>query len=170
MLGWRKGVTGKMTKGELADRILKAIGVNTRFSSATPEETSDVIRMTEDWILSNNAVGRRIGYNVAAGDFDPDDDAGIPDWSVLGVTYSVAEMACAYFEKQYTPSMLRLASQGMQTITNKTVEVQDVQYPPRMPRGYAQRGPFGWRYYQPADRVRTNNDFLSDSGDDPITS
>ena len=157
-----------MTKGELANRILKAIGVNTRTSEASPQEVSDVLEMVQDWMLAQNAIGKRLGYVVSESP-DPNEEAGIPDWSVLGVVYSVAEQACTYYEKQYTPSMARLASKGMKTIVNRTVEVQDVQYPSRFPRGTGNAHPYGPRYYHPDNRIVTSNDYLTDEGDDPVT-
>jgi len=56
----------------------------------------------------------------------------------------------------------------MQTIVNRTVEYQPVRYPRRMPRGHSTY-PFGPKYYHPENRVVTHNDYLSDEGDDPIT-
>lgn len=159
-----------MTKGQLAQKILKLIGVNTRFSEADPEEVRDVLGYMEDWMLAHSAVGKRIGYNQADGTVDPGDDAGIPDWSVMGVTNSVAMMVAPYFEKQIHPGIMQSARIGMQTIANRTVEVQPVQYPHRMPRGKANGSPYAPKYYHPADRIRTNNDFLTDEGDEPITS
>lgn len=158
-----------MTKGDLAQKILKLIGVNTRFSEADPGEVQDVLGYLEDWMMAHNAVGKRIGYNQADGTVNPGDDAGIPDWSVMGVTNSVAMMIAPYFEKQIHPGIAQSAMIGMQTITNKTIEVQPVQYPGRMPIGSAQRGPFDQRYYHPVQRIRTHNDFLTDEGDEPIT-
>lgn len=158
-----------MTKGQLAQKILKLIGVNTRFSEADPEEVQDVLGYMEDWMLSQDAVGKRIGYNQADGTVDPDDEAGIPDWSVMGVTYSVAMIVAPYFEKPIHPAIAQTAAMGMQAIANRTVEVQPVQYPHRFPRGHAQGTPYAPKYYHPADRIRTNNDFLTDEGDTPIT-
>ena len=159
-----------MTKGELANRILKLIGVNTRFSEATPDEVQDTLVNLEDWMLANNAVGRRIGWIQSADTSkpDPDEDAGIPDWSVMGVTNSMALYVGPYFDKQPNPIIARNATIGMQTIVNKTVEYQPVQYPRRMPRG-SSTYPFGPKYYHPENRVVTHNDYLSDEGDDPIT-
>lgn len=159
-----------MTKGELAQRILKMLGVNTRFSEASPEEVADVLRYTEDWMTANSAIGRRIGWAESPDDDpDPDADTGIPNWAVMGVTGSVAAMCAPYFGKEASPSILRNAANGMRTITARTVEVQEVQYPGRMPKGN-HSNPYWNKYYNPADRIRTNNDFLSDEGDDPITS
>jgi len=158
-----------MTKAELADRILRAIGVNTRTSSANPAEIQDTLKMAEDWLLSNNAVGRRLGYIVSDGDPDPAEETGLPDWSILGITYSVAEMACTYFQTDYTASMARLAMAGMQTITNRTVEIQSVQYPSRFPRGAGNNTTYGPKFYHPANRVVTHQDFLTDEGDSPVT-
>lgn len=158
-----------MTKGELAQKILKLIGVNTRFSEASPEEQQDVLGYMEDWMLSHSAVGKRIGYNQADGTVNPDDEAGIPDWSVMGVTYSVAIIVAPYFDKQVHPAIAQTAAIGMQTIANRTVEALPVQYPHRFPRGHAQGSPYAPKYYHPANRIRTNNDFLTDEGDEPIT-
>lgn len=76
-----------MTKSELANRILMLLGVNTRTASASPEEIQDVLKYLNDWMMANDAVGRRLGWTVGE---VPADDAGIPDWAVLGVTNSVA--------------------------------------------------------------------------------
>lgn len=157
-----------MTKGELAQKILKLIGVNTRFSEASPEEQQDVLGYMEDWMLSHSAVGKRIGYNQGDGTVNPDDEAGIPDWAVMGVTYSVAMIVAPYFDKPIHPAIAQTAAMGMQTIANMTVEALPVQYPNRMPRGHAQGGPHAPKYYHPANRIRTNNDFLTE-GDEPIT-
>lgn len=159
-----------MTKGQLAQKILKLIGVNSRFSEAEPHEVQDVLGYMEDWLMSHNAVGKRIGYNLADGAPSADEESGIPDWAVLGFTYSVAMIVAPYFDKQVHPGIPAAAALGMQTIANRTVEVQPVQYPNRMPRGHAQGSPYSQTYYQPVDRIRTNNDFLTDDGDEPITS
>ena len=159
-----------MTKGELAERILRMLGVNTRFSEATPDEIQDVLRYTEDWMASNSAIGRRIGWSESSDDSpDPDDETGIPNWSTMGVTASIALMVAPYFGKEASPTIARTAALGMSTISARTVEVQDVQYPRRMPRG-GNSSLYGNKFYQPADRIQTSNDFLSDEGDDPITS
>ena len=160
-----------MTKGELANRILKLIGVNTRFSEATPDEVQDTLINLEDWMLANNAVGRRLGWVQAADTShpDPDEDAGIPEWSVMGVTNHMALYIAPYFEKQPNPVIARNAAIGMQTIVNRTVEIQPVQYPRRMPRGSASH-PWGPKYYYQPDRIVTHQDYLTDEGDDPITS
>lgn len=161
-----------MNKGDLADRILKLLGVNTRLSSASPEEIQDTLINLEDWMLSNNAVGRRLGWAQSADPTapDPDEEAGIPDWSVMGVVNAAALYMCPYFGKDPHPILIRNAKDGMRTIITRTVEVQDVQYPRRFPRGHANGSPYGWKYWPQADRIRTFNDFLSDEGDDPITS
>lgn len=159
-----------MTKRDLANRILKLLGVNTRTSSASPEEIEDVLMYTEDWMLSNNAIGRRIGWVHSNGEPDPDQDAGIPDWSVMGVANSMAIYIAPYFEKVANPQIMLNAAQGMQTIAAMTVEVQPVQYPNRFPRGQANQAPVGPRYYHPENRIVTGGDFLTDEGDDPISS
>lgn len=158
-----------MTKGDLANRILKLIGVNTRFSEATPQEVEDTLYNLEDWMLANNALGIRLGWIQSEGTPDPDEEAGIPDWAVMGVTNSVALYIAPYFEKQPNPMLQRSAQQGMQAILSRTVEIQDIQYPRRFPRGVANGAPWSWKYYYPENRVVTGGDYLSDEGDDPVT-
>lgn len=160
-----------MTKGELANRILKLLGVNTRYSEADPTEIQDTLINLEDWMLANNAVGKRLGW-VQASDIsapDPNEEAGIPDWANMGVVNSMALYMAPYFEKQPNPVIARMASEGMRTIINRTAEVQPVQYPSRFPRGQAQANPFGPQYYHPENRIVTSNDYLTDEGDDPVT-
>lgn len=145
------------------------LGINTRTSSATPDEIQDVLLYLEDWMLSNNAIGRRIGWNASVVP-DPDEESGIPDWAVMGVTNSMAIYIAPYYEKAMIhQSIVANAAQGMQTITAMTVEVQAVQYPGRFPRGQANQTPYGPRYFQPTGRITTGGDYLTDEGDDPIT-
>jgi hypothetical protein len=159
-----------LTKGQLAQRVLKILGVNTRFSEADPQEVQDVLEYLEDWMLSNNGIGRRLGYIQNSGTPDPDESSGIPDWSVMGVTMSVAMMVAPYFGKQVPQEVAMSASAGMQTINSRTIEIKPVQYPNRMARGSGNRTTYGPKYYHPADRIETFNDFLADEGDDIITS
>jgi hypothetical protein len=158
-----------MTKGDLANRILNLIGINTRFVEADPGEIQDTLKYMEDWILANNATGRRIGYIVSDGEPDASEDSGIPGWAVMGVTNSVAISVAPYFEKQVHPGISRNASMGMQTIANRTVEAEEVQYPSRFPRGQGNHTTHGRKYYHPEDRIITHNDFLSDENDTPVT-
>ena len=151
-----------MTKGELASRILKLIGVNTRFSEGSPEEVQDVLGYLEDYMLASNAIGRRLGYHQADGVPNPNEESGVPDWAVMGITNAMAIYVAPYFDKQVHPAIARNASQGMATIQSKTAQVLPVQYPSRFPRGSAQGGA---KYYQPSDRIQTSNDFLTDDGE-----
>lgn len=158
-----------MTKRELANRILTLLGINTRTSEATPEEVEDVLGHLQDWMLSNNAIGRRIGWVVSDSPPDPEEESGIPDWAVMGVSNSVALYLAPYFEKAPNPQIAMNAAYGMQTIAAMTVEVQQVQYPRRMPRGQASSHPYGPKYFYPENRIVTGGDYLTDEGDDPIT-
>jgi len=158
-----------MTKGDLANRILKLIGVNTRFSEATPDEVQDTLYNLEDWMLANNAIGRRLGWVISDGTPDPSEESGLPDWAIMGVTNSMALYVAPYFEKQPNPMIQRNAQIGMQTITARTIEIQGVQYPRRFPRGHANGSPFDWTFYHPENRIVTSNDYLTDEGDDTVT-
>lgn len=158
-----------MTKRELASRVLRLLGVNTRFSEANPQEIEDTIKYMEDWMLSNDAVGRRIGWVVSGDEVNPDEESGIPDWAVMGVTNSVAEMVAPYFNKPVHSSILKNAAIGMQTISSMTVELQPMQYPRGFPRGTGSSTPYGPKYFHPENRIVTGGDFLTDEGDEPIT-
>lgn len=144
------------------------MGINTRTSSADPEEISDTLKHTQDWMLANNAIGRRIGWVVFTGEPDFDEDAGIADWAVMGVVNSMAVYLAPYFEKPINPAWQTNAMIGMSTITARTVEIQPVQYPSGFPRGQANTPPWGPHHYEPENRVVTGGDYLSDEGDDPV--
>lgn len=159
----------ELTKGEVGQKILRLIGVNTRFSEASPEEMQDVLGYMQDWLLANNAVGRRLGYNISSGSPDPAEDSGLPDWSIMGITNSVAEYVAPYFEKQIHPSIPVNAAIGMQTITDETIEIATIQYPNKMPLGQGNRTTYGQRYFKKQDRISTDGDFLSDEGGSIIT-
>ena len=59
---------------------------------------------------------------------------------------------------------------GMNTIYDETVELQQVQYPSRMPVGTGSRwNTYGPRFYRQPDRISTDGDFLKDEGGDIIT-
>jgi len=156
-----------ITKVELANKILKILGLNSRFTDAAPEQVKDVIGYAQDWFLSQNAQGMRLGWVI--GD-NVEDETGIPDWSIMGSTYSIAVMIAPYFDKNLAPSIHEMAAQGMQTITTQTIAFQRVQYPNRMPRGTGNQTTYTNKYYRQADRITTNGDFLEDEGGSIITS
>lgn len=158
------------TKGKLASKIHKALGVNTRFVEASPEQVLDTLDTLNDWMMSNNAIGRRLGW-VSNGDApaDPKEESGIPDWSELGVTYSVAQLVAGYFEKPITPTIITGASNGMQTIVARTVANYRVPYPNRMPRGTGNNTLYGNKFYRQSDPIITFNDLLEDDSDSVIT-
>jgi hypothetical protein len=145
------------------------LGINTRTSSASPEEIEDVLNHTEDWMMSNDGIGTRIGWVQNGETPDPSEESGLPDWSIMGVVNSMACYVAPYFEKAVNPQLVMNAALGMQTILTKTVETQNVQYPYGFPRGQANQQPWGIDYYYPVDRIETGNDFLTDEGDDPVT-
>ncbi len=157
------------TKGELAELVAKYLGISSRTSSATPEEIQDIIDYMDSWAAAQNAIGRRIGYSFASK--DPNTESGIPDWAEQGVWASVAVMMCPYFEKTASPELNAMARAGMNTIYDETIELQEVQYPNRMPVGTGSRwNTYGPRYYRKSDRISTDGDFLEDEGGDVITS
>lgn len=157
-----------MTKNQLANQILTLLGINTRLSSAEPEEIEDTLRHTQDWILAQNAMGRRIGWVVNGDTPDPAEESGLPNWAIMGVVNSMAVYLAPYFGKVASQETVLNAGIGMQTITNMTVEVQPVQYPLIMPRGQVNSQPWGPDYYYPENRVVTGGDYLTDEGDDPV--
>ena len=159
----------ELTKGEIGQKILRLIGVNTRYSEASPEELQDVLGYMEDWLLANNAVGRRLGYSISSGAPDPDQLSGLPDWSIMGITNSMAEYVAPYFEKPVHPSIPVNAAIGMQTITDETVEIATIQYPNKMPLGQGNRTTYGQRFFRKQDRIITDGDYLADDGGDIIT-
>ena len=157
-----------MTKRYLANLILTLLGINTRTSSATPEEIEDTIKHMQSWMYSNNGIGRRIGWVDNGTNVDPDDEAGIPDWAEMGVVNSMAIYLAPYFEKPSKIEWVKFAAEGMQTIAARTLEIQSVQYPAGFPRGQAQCSPYGPKYYYPENRVVTGNDYLDDEDNDPV--
>lgn len=161
-----------ITKAKLADRIHKAIGVNSRFTEASPDQVIDTLTTVNDWMNSENGIGRRLGWIETPDDEDPNpsEETGIPPWSITGVVYQCAVLVAGYFGKVAAPHVIRGAASGMLTIQARTVEYQPVQYPNTMPRGTGNKSPWGPNYYNYCDRIQTSNDFLTDEGDDPITS
>lgn len=156
------------TKGELAELVAKQLGISTRTSSASPEEIDDIISYMDSWASSQNAIGRRIGYNFTG--TDPNLESGIPNWAEQGVWSSIALMMCPYFQKSATPELQAMARAGMATIYNETIAQEEVQYPNRMPVGTGSRwNTYGPRYYRQPDRIETDGDWLQDEGGDIIT-
>lgn len=161
-----------ITKADLADRIHKALGVNSRFTEASPDQVTDTLNTVNDWMNSEGGIGRRLGWiETAQGDDpDPSEETGLPPWSIQGVVYSCAELVANYFDKEPTMAIMRAAAQGMQTITARTVYIGRVKYSRRMPRGQANSSPWGPNYYRHCDSIQTSNDYLEDEGGDLITS
>lgn len=159
-----------ITKGELAQRSLRLIGVNTRFSEASAVELQDTLNYLEDWLLAQNALGKRLGYIVSGGIPNPADESGVPDWSVMGITNSLALYIAPYYDKPIHPAIAMNAAVGMRTISQQTIEIQEVCYPNRMPIGTGSKWfVYGPHFYPQPDPIITNNDFLKDEGGDVIT-
>lgn len=161
-----------ITKAKLADRIHKALGVNTRFTEAEPDQVVDTLNTVNDWMNSEGGIGRRLGWIETPDDEDPDpsEETGLAPWALQGVVYSCAELVAEYFQKQVTMVISKAAARGMQTISARTAYIARVQYPCRMPRGAANSSPYGPNYYRYCDSIQTSNDFLEDEGGDLITS
>ena len=161
-----------ITKARLADRIHKALGINSRFTEASPDQVIDTLNSVNDWMNSENGIGVRLGWieTPENEDSDPNEETGLPVWAINGVVYSCAAMVASYFDKVASPTIMKMAADGMQTIYSRTIEYQQVQYPGRMPLGSGNKSPWGPSYYAYCDRIQTSNDFLTDEGDDPITS
>ena len=156
-----------ITKGTLANRILRLIGVNTRFVEAAPEQVIDVLHYVDDWMMANDGMGRRLGW-PQNDEPDPDTLTNLPNWAVMGVTNSVAVYVCPYFEKQIHPSLMINSAIGMQTISDNTVSNSIIQFPNTMPLGQGNRTTYGQRYYRKDDRISTEGDFLEDDSDSII--
>ena len=156
-----------ITKSTLANRILRLIGVNTRFVEAAPEQVIDVLHYVDDWMMANDGMGRRLGW-PQNDDPDPDTETNLPNWAVMGVTNSVAVYVCPYFEKQIHPSLMINSAIGMQTISDNTVSNSTIQFPNTMPLGQGNRTTYGQRYYRKDDRISTEGDFLEDDSDSII--
>lgn len=161
-----------ITKAKLADRIHKALGVNTRFTEATPEQVIDTLNTVNDWMNSENGIGNRLGWVETPADEDPNpsEETGLPPWAVFGVTYKCAILVSIYFDKAPSQLVISSAANGMRTIEARTSSVLATRYPSTMPRGSGNKTPYGPNYYLYDDRIKTSNDFLQDEGGDPITS
>jgi len=142
--------------------------VNTNFTEATPEETQDVLKYTEDWFSQNSAIGRRVSW-YSEDNPDPASETGLPSWAVRGAVASVAVDVAPYFGKEASQSTRAMAASGMQTINARTISTQRVKYPNRMPLGQGNGSTYGGKYYEYYDNIQTFNDFLEDDGGEEIT-
>ena len=159
-----------ITKARLADRIHKALGINSRFTEADPSQVVDTLNSVNDWMNSNGGLGIRLGWVETPEDEDPNpnEESGIPAWAVQGVVYSCAALVAPYFDKEPSQLILKYASDGMQTIMARTAYIQRVNYPSTMPLGTGNKSPYGPNYYRYCDPIQTSGDFLEDEGGDLI--
>lgn len=159
-----------ITKGDLAGRIHKALGVNTRFTEAAPDQVIDTLNTVNDWMNSEGGIGVRLGWiETAQGEApDPLEETGLAPWAVQAVVYNCALLVASYFDKQPSQMIYRGAASGMQTLMARTAYVQPVRYPSTLPRGMANTTPYGPNYYRYCEPIQTSNDFLEDEGGDLI--
>jgi len=153
-----------ITKGELANRILRLMGVNTRFVEAAPEQVIDTLKYVDDWMMANDGMGRRLGW-AQEDEPNPDTPTNLPNWAIMGVSNSMAVYMCPFFEKQIHPSLMINSAIGMQTISDNTISNTPIQFPNTMPLGQGNRTTYGQRYYTKDDRISTEGDFLLDDSD-----
>ena len=159
-----------ITKGKLAERIHKALGVNTRFTEASPDQVIDTLQTVNDWMNSEGGIGRRLGWveTDQGEDPNPEEETGLSPWAVQGVVYSCAILVASYFDKQASQAIYTAASSGMQTILARTAFVKRVRYPNGMPMGAGNKSPYGPNFYDYCEPIQTSNDFLEDEGGDFI--
>ena len=156
-----------MKKGKLVDLAFKKIGINTRTQSATPEETEDALYYLEMMITQWNGNGIRLGYAIEE-EPQAETESNIPSWANEGVFLALAYRLTSHFEKPIPQTLVAEANAAMATIFAKTAQVNEIEYPARMPKGSGNYTVHRGKFYQPTDLIQTGGDFLADDGDDLV--
>lgn len=104
---------------------------------ASAEEIVSIIRRLDALMRTLEAAGIRLGYNfpTAIGNSDPNDESGIPDYAVLGISGRLAQDFAPGLAKRMTPDQRRKQAEAWNVITANTCVVPETRLPRSTPRG-----------------------------------
>lgn len=152
------------TKGDVVLKALRWAAVSSSGSliKPKPQAVDDNLYDLEDLMTMLDGQGIRLGYMLSDPDIGPlaDDESGLPDWSIVGIAASLAEMILMQRDRPISNKVMSLKAQGMAIIEANTHEVPMLQRRNDMPAGAGYKQNTVGRFYvenKPDDPLTTSD-------------
>ena len=152
------------TKGDIVRAALRkaAIASNATLTNVEPESMADGLFDLELMMAELDGNGVRLGYVMSAGDPQPDDSHGLPDWAVGPVTHNLAVLVLPDYVREASATLVNKARFGYQTLLKSVASKTTPKY--RYPNGWPLgSGNILWervgiRYFHFAPKIDVEND------------
>lgn len=148
-------------------KALSKIGVRSREVDLTTDEISDAIDELNDMMYEWDADGLNLGYTTVTASTDT---VTTPDWSMGCIKNNLAIRLAPDFGGEVTQALIHLADMGYETIVNRNVSLDNVDFPDTLPigSGNTEVSVYSNIYYTTNndDELGTGVDFLGDDIDD----
>ncbi len=148
------------TKQELVDGAYEEIALAGYVFDLSPEERETGLRRLDRLAAEWDALGIRVGYNIAAADGSSlEDDSGLPDWAVNAYITNLALRLAPTIGKQVTPDTRIAARDGKRALLIGNYEIPQMQMPRQMPIGTGNRRNTKTQvFFATKERVTTTHD------------
>lgn len=154
------------TKRQIIEAAFGELALAGYVFDISPEEMMAAVGRLDMMMALWGKVGQRLGYSATLDPLaaDPDQDSGLPDWSIEPVVLNLAIRLAAGYGKALARSTTAIAKQGYDLLCAQTVSVPQMQPMGNLPIGAGFKN--RWRpapfANQPADRLTTGQDGLLD--------
>lgn len=152
------------TKGDIVRAALRkaAIASNATLTNVEPESMADGLFDLDLMMAELDGNGVRLGYSLSAGDPQPDDLHGLPDWAVGPIIANLAVLVLPDYVREASSTLVNKARFGYQTLLKATANRTTPRY--RYPNGWPLgSGNILWervgiRYFHFAQNIEVEND------------
>ncbi|WP_412021536.1 packaged DNA stabilization gp4 family protein [Burkholderia cepacia] len=154
------------TKQELVEGAYEEIALAGYVFDLEPEELETGLRRCDRLGAEWDAMGIRIGYNIADSDGSSlDDESGVPDWAQNAFITNLALSIAPTIGKQVSPQTMMAARRGMRALLIGNYEIPQMQMPRQMPIGTGNRRNTKTQvFFATKERVTTTHDAELDIG------
>ena len=128
------------TKQHLVESAYEELGLAGYVFDLEPEELETGLRRCDRLGAEWDALGIRIGYNIADHDGSSlNDESGVPDWAENAFVTNLALSIAPTIGKQPSPSTILAARRGLRALLIGNYEIPQMQMPRHMPIGTGNR-------------------------------
>lgn len=148
------------TKQELVEGAYEEIALAGYVFDLSDEELNTGLRRLDRLAAEWDALGIRVGYNIAGADgSNLDDDSGLPDWAENAYITNLALRIAPTVGKQVLPDTRIAARDGKRALLIGNYEIPQMQMPRQMPIGTGNRRNTKTQvFFATKERVTTTHD------------
>ncbi len=121
-----------ITALDIINRSLSKIGVKSAGITLTDDEISDSISELNDMMTELDASGIKLGYTIISSSTD---EITTPDWTWGAIRSNLAIRLAPEYGAAISQALVTQAIDGYNTILQRTVTIERVQFPTTLPIG-----------------------------------